>query len=200
MNYIYLLALAAIGALIGWGTNRIAVKLLFRPLKAYHIPILKIEIQGLIPKRKKEIAKVIGRTIENDFISLEEIMDEVLDKHESKNIMDIIKLKLRIVTAKKMPAFLPRTMREKIHTYIDDLVEEEGENMILELIDNMSRNANQNLQLASLIEEKINRFPIYKLEIILKEVARKELKHIEVLGGVLGFIIGLFQGALVLLL
>jgi len=200
MNYIYLLGLATIGAFIGWGTNHLAVRLLFRPLKSYRLPLTNIEIQGLIPKRKKEIAKIIGRTIENDFISIEEIIDEVMEKHHSGSIMDIIKVKLRTITAKKMPTFLPRGMKEKIHTYIDDLVEEEGENMILELIDSMSRNANQNLQLATLIEEKINRFPIYKLETIVQEVAKKELKHIEVLGGVLGFIIGLLQGALVLLI
>ncbi len=200
MNFLYILALATVGALIGWGTNRLAVKLLFRPLKSYRIPLVHVEVQGLIPKRKKEIAKIIGRTIENDFISIEEIIDEVLEKQRSGNVMDHIKAKLRSITAKKMPTFLPRSMKEKIHTYIEDLVEEEGENMILELIDNMSRNANQNLQLATLIEEKINRFPIYKLETIVQEVAKKELKHIEVLGGVLGFIIGLFQALLVLFL
>ncbi len=200
MNLIYLLALATIGAFIGWGTNRLAVKLLFRPLRSYRIPVVNLEIQGLIPKRKKEIAKIIGRTIENDFISIEEIIDEVLEKQRDGSVMDIIKTKLRNITAKKMPAFLPRGMKEKIHTYIDDLVEEEGENMILELIDNMSRNANQNLRLATLIEEKINRFPIYKLETIVQEVAKKELKHIEILGGLLGFIIGLLQGTVVLML
>lgn len=200
MDWIYVLALATIGAFIGWGTNRLAVKLLFRPLKSYRIPVINIEIQGLIPKRKKEIAKIIGKTIENDFISIEEIIDEVLEKQHEGNIMDLIKIKLRTITAKKIPTFLPKRMRDKIHTYIDDLVEEEGENMILELIDNMSRNANQNLQLATLIEDKINRFPIFKLETIVQEVAKKELKHIEVLGGVLGFIIGIVQGMIVILL
>ncbi|NBG89485.1 DUF445 domain-containing protein [Isachenkonia alkalipeptolytica] len=200
MNVIYLLTLAIVGSFIGWGTNRLAVKLLFRPLRSYRIPIINVEVQGLIPKRKKEIAKIIGRTIENDFISIEEIIDEVLEKQRDGNVMDIIKTKLRIIASKKMPTFLPRGMKEKIHTYIDDLVEEEGENMILELIDNMSRNTNQNFQLATLIEDKINRFPIYKLETIVQEVAKKELKHIEILGGVLGFIIGLIQGSLVLLL
>lgn len=200
MNIIYLLGLAIIGAFIGWGTNRLAVKLLFRPIRSYRIPLVNVQFQGLIPKRKKEIAKIIGKTIESDFISIEEIIDEVVDNHRGGNVMHIIKAKLRQITAKKMPTFLPRGMKEKIHTYIDDLVEEEGENMILELIDNMGRNANQNLQLATIIEDKINRFPIYKLETIVQEVAKKELKHIEILGGVLGFIIGLFQGTIVLML
>ena len=42
-------------------------------------------------------------------------------------------------------------------------------------------------------EEKINQFELEKIEEIILSVAKSELKHIEVLGGVLGAAIGLFQ-------
>ena len=59
-NFITILILTIVGGLIGWITNILAIKLLFRPIKPVKIPILNIEILGLIPKRKKEIAANIG--------------------------------------------------------------------------------------------------------------------------------------------
>ena len=47
-----------------------------------------------------------------------------------------------------------------------------------------------------MIEEKINAFDLIKIEEITLKIAQRELKHIEVLGGVLGAIIGLLQGIL----
>ena len=48
-NFITILILTIVGGLIGWITNILAIKLLFRPIKPVKIPILNIEILGLIP-------------------------------------------------------------------------------------------------------------------------------------------------------
>ena len=42
--------LIAAGAIISWFTNVLAIKMLFRPIKTFRIPLLNITIQGLIPK------------------------------------------------------------------------------------------------------------------------------------------------------
>ena len=64
-NFTTILILTIVGGLIGWVTNILAIKLLFRPIKPIRIPILNIEIIGLIPKRKNEIAANIGEVISN---------------------------------------------------------------------------------------------------------------------------------------
>ncbi|MGL5330495.1 MAG: DUF445 family protein, partial [Peptostreptococcaceae bacterium] len=51
--------LASIGGVIGYVTNVLAIKLIFRPIQPIKIPILNLEIIGLIPKRRDEIAKNI---------------------------------------------------------------------------------------------------------------------------------------------
>ncbi len=55
------------GGIIGWVTNYVAIKLLFRP----HIPfsILGYQVQGVIPKRRKEIARSMAKAIEKDLLS-----------------------------------------------------------------------------------------------------------------------------------
>ena len=51
-----------------------------------------------------------------------------------------------------------------------------------------------------MIEEKINQLNLKELEELILAIAKKELKHIEYLGGIIGLIIGLFQGILLLVL
>ncbi len=45
-----------------------------------------------------------------------------------------------------------------------------------------------------MVEDKINELDLYELEEIIIRIAKKELKHIEFLGLVLGFLIGIVQG------
>ena len=56
--------MALIGALIGGYTNHLAIKMLFRPHEAKYIGKWKVPFTpGLIPKRRDELAKQLGRTV-----------------------------------------------------------------------------------------------------------------------------------------
>ena len=56
------------------------------------------------------------------------------------------------------------------------------------------------MTVAALNINTINQLDLEKLEDIIIKVAKKELKHIEILGLVLGAIIGVLQGVLVIFL
>ena len=89
-NIIKILILAVIGGLIGYITNVIAIKLIFRPINPIKIPILNIEIIGLIPKRKVEIATNIGTIIEDQFLSVDEIIDDMITHKDKQDIIDYL--------------------------------------------------------------------------------------------------------------
>ncbi|RKD32587.1 hypothetical protein BET03_10620 [Thermohalobacter berrensis] len=191
--------LAIIGALIGWFTNIIAIKLIFRPIEPIVIPILNLKVQGLIPKRREEIAKSIGEVIEEELISIEEIIDKVIEKENLSDIVFVIKRKINEVLKDRLPAIIPTTFKNIIYSYVDDLVDKEGEKILKDLAEKMVHKATTKVRLSNLVEEKINSFELERIEKIVLSVAKKELKHIEVLGGILGFLIGTIQGILVIL-
>lgn len=56
--FLRILFMAIIGGLIGYITNVVAIKMLFKPYEPIKIPLTNIEIMGLIPKRRAEIAKM----------------------------------------------------------------------------------------------------------------------------------------------
>ncbi len=89
-----LLFLTLIGGLIGWVTNILAIKLLFRPIKPIKIPILNIEIIGLIPKRQKEIAKNIGEVIANELLTVDDLFSEIIKEDDKEDFNEYIKNKI----------------------------------------------------------------------------------------------------------
>lgn len=189
--------LSGIGALIGWVTNVLAIKMLFRPLEPIKIPVLNIEIQGLIPKRRDEIAKSIGKTIENELISIPEIVNEFLTENTKKEIIETIKMKLLGIIDKKIPFLVPISIKSKIIEYTKEQIELEAEPLIESIVNDFKESANEKVKIGNMVEQKINDFELIKIESIIIEISKKELKHIEVLGGILGFIIGLIQALII---
>lgn len=193
-----LLFLALVGALIGWLTNVIAIKLLFRPINPIGIKGTPFMIQGLIPKRKGEIAKSIGDVISDELVSMEVIVDQIIEDMDKKQIVEIIKEKIVIVANEKMPSLIPSMFKGMIIQNIESMIDENGEQIVTELGEKLSHKAIEAIDISKMVEDQINAFDFVKIEQMTLKIASTELKHIEVLGGVLGFVIGLLQGLLVL--
>lgn len=69
-----LLRMLSVTGLIGFGTNWLAIKMLFHP--RYKRPILG---QGLIPSRKERIALKLGQSISREIINPHLILDQIRD-------------------------------------------------------------------------------------------------------------------------
>lgn len=196
MLVVKVLVFALIGALIGWITNLIAIKLLFRPFYPIRVPVLNFSIQGLIPKRRDEIASSIGNVIEQQLLSFDELVDKVMEDKNISQIKTTIKNKINEVIRDKLPSIIPSFLKNMIYSYIDDFIEKDGDAIINDLIRKNIDKASKDISISEIIEDKIKAFEIEKIEEIIISIAKTELKHIEILGGVLGFIIGVVQGIL----
>lgn len=196
-NILKILVLASIGGLIGYITNIIAIKLIFRPIKPIKIPLINKEIIGLIPKRKAEIAANIGMVIEEEFLSLEDILDNIITEEDKQNVVEYIKIKVKLIINEKM-SLAPSSIKNLIQGYIVDIVEVEIKNSIDDLSKDLIIKANERINIQKMVENKIIELDLYELEDIILKIAQKELKHIEVLGLVLGFLIGIIQGIIII--
>lgn len=195
-----LLILACVGALIGWMTNVIAIKLLFRPVEPIRILGNKIMLQGLIPKRKSEIAKTIGDVIAEELVSMEQIVDQlIVDMDKGKIILEI-KRKVVEVADEKMPSMIPSMFKGLILQNIEKIIDENGDEIVVEMAEKLSHQAIKSVNISKMVENKIMGYDFLQIENLTLRIAKKELKHIEWLGGVIGFLIGLIQGMAVLYL
>ncbi|MDV4152203.1 DUF445 family protein [Clostridium sp. AL.422] len=198
-NFTTILILTIVGGLIGWVTNILAIKLLFRPIKPIKIPILNIEILGLIPKRKNEIAANIGEVISNELLSIDDILEQALNNSDGENFNSYITDKIKNIINEKLN-IIPMPFRMMAAPYIDEILNKEVPSAINEISSDLLVKAKENVNIQEIVEEKINELDLEQLEDIIIKVAKKELKHIEILGLVLGSVIGLLQGILVIFL
>ena len=193
INIIRILILAIIGGLIGYLTNVVAIKLIFRPINPIKIPILNIEIMGMIPKRKSEIAATIGQIISEQFLSIDEIIDGIITDEDKDNITNYIKLKIKLILDEKM-TLIPGTIKLLVQNYISDIIEDEIKSSIDELSEEIIIKANNRINIEEMVKNKINELDLYELEEIILTIVKNELRHIEILGLILGFLIGIIQG------
>lgn len=196
MIYIKFIMLPLVGALIGWWTNIFAIKLIFRPYKPIEIPFLGITLQGLIPKRRYELAENIGQTLEQEILSSDDIVDKLLSKESKEQLV----LYLRdIVTKKvydKLPDILPQSIKNSIVKYLADIIDEYARDIIENSKGLLTKKVREDIDLKQMVEDKINSFDIRELEQLIVKLSKSELKQIEVLGAIIGFFIGIIQALL----
>ncbi len=191
---IKLALIVGIGAMIGWVTNYVAIKMLFRPYKEINFGLFKI--QGLIPKRKHEIAISIADTVQKELISLKDVTStldgEELETRMGSMIDKILDEKLEEELTKKFPMlamFMSGDMLKKIKNMIKTSILENKDT----IIGMFSNYLEEKVSFREIIITNVDRFSLEKLEDITYSLAKKELKHIEVVGAILGGIIGFFQ-------
>ena len=98
MDYTEILRMLAgplIGAVIGYFTNFIAVKMLFYPKKERRIFGKRIPLTpGVIPKGRSRIASAAGKVIENHLLTKDDIIQHLLSERTEKAVADAVVRKL----------------------------------------------------------------------------------------------------------
>jgi uncharacterized membrane protein YheB (UPF0754 family) len=186
------ITIPAIGGLIGWMTNWLAVKMIFRPVKPRRI--LFFRIQGLVPRRQQELAKAIGNVVGTHLVEHKDvikslnkldfggILGRVLDRGLGPKIQELRSLPL-------IGGFLTEERIADIKKSITDSIMDHRESVL----DEVEKGLSKGLNVPKLVEEKVAAFEMLKLEKLILEVANRELRAIVILGGVLGILIGLMQ-------
>ncbi|AGM23266.1 MULTISPECIES: DUF445 domain-containing protein [Fusobacterium] len=196
-----LLIMIFISATIGWITNWVAIKMLFRPHKEINFGLFKI--QGLIPKRRAEIGSGIANIIQNELISVKDVISNI-DREEFSKRLDssidkVLEKNLKAKVKEKFPVlqmFFTDRMAKDVSNTIKDIIMENQEK-IFEIFSNY---AEENINFEVIISDKISNFSLDKLEEIITLLAKKELKHIEVIGAILGGLIGVAQYLITLII
>jgi uncharacterized membrane protein YheB (UPF0754 family) len=176
MGYLRFFIYPAVGSLLGFITNFIAIKLLFRPKRK------TLGIQGLLPKRKGEIARRAG-VIVNDYLVNSDEIRKKIDKDKLHEAIGRFMEKNKL-----MPWDIP-ILKNTVNKILSSLlIDRDGyfnRNVIEAVIDEG--------MVSDIVEKKINEFDVNELENLLKKASGPEINFIIFTGAILGFIIGLAE-------
>ncbi|MDD2792745.1 MAG: DUF445 family protein [Sediminibacterium sp.] len=198
MKLIYLIPL--ISAFIGWFTNWIAIKMLFHPREPKII--LGIRFQGIFPKRQQQFAQKLGKMVSRELLSFQDIETKISNPANVQKLMPFVEQHidhfLRVKLADQMPVISmfigDKTINQLKAVFIAELTE-----LFPVIMKNYMNNLQEELDLEKIVIEKVSGFSSDKLENMLNAIMAKEFRFVEIIGGVLGFIIGLIQVLLTLI-
>ncbi len=188
-----LLFLPVIGAFIGYSTNYIAIKMIFRPYKEYNI--LGLKLQGMIPKRRHELAVSIAETVDRELLSLKDFgraMKDVDLRISIYNIVaSVVEKKINLDIFERLPFLgsISNGLKLLLIESICNTILENFESIVEKIINELEKDTD----FKKIIVERIDSFNLEKLEQLILKVASKELRYITLFGGVLGFVIGVVQ-------
>ena len=188
-----------IAALIGWVTNYLAVKMLFHP--KLPIRLMGISIQGVFPKRQGQLAEKLGALVDQELFSVEEVSKKIKELSTSPRTMDQIGKRIeRTIREKLVKSFpmLSMFLSDGMVTKVTETFKEELRDFMAQSADDLSTKLERELDVRKMVREKVEAFSTEKLEEILVSLMKKEFRFIELVGALLGFIIGCLQVGLTL--
>lgn len=192
MKSIYLI-IPLLSALVGWGTNLLAVRMLFRPYTPRYF--LGFKLHGLIPRRQSELAVKISQTVEEELLSTEDIKQIASSPENIAAIVGMLERELEdniFQTLRKIPlasslldSSLPQTIKRMQLEYL--------KRKLPQLMSSILERMDNKIEFRSVVCKKIENYDFHELEAIIYRIAAKELKAIEYWGGLIGFLVGVIQ-------
>jgi uncharacterized membrane protein YheB (UPF0754 family) len=183
-----------VGGLIGWLTNYLAIKMLFHPRRPR--VILGFALQGVVPRRQRDLALKIGAVVEEELLKSEDILKAINTEEIRAHLASVVE------------ARLDRFLREKLFRgefLYERVLSREGfqrvkRSLVTELVNLFPLEVEaaltqlmEKIDIKKIVADRVEQFDFERLEHIVYRVARAELFWVEISGGVLGFLIGLMQ-------
>lgn len=191
---IALFSLPLISALIGWLTNYIAIKMLFHPRRPLNLGLFTV--QGILPRRQADIAVQLGRIVATDLLSSEDLVARLTNDNSRAVYRDFVDAEAEKFIVKKLYPSIPLSrvfLRTKTIARLKESLVDELLDKLPDMIARLTEPETGSLDIQQMVEAQVLAFSTDRLEKMLHEILSKEFRFIEVLGAVLGFVIGCIQ-------
>ena len=183
-----------VGGLIGWLTNFLAIKMLFHPRQPY--VIIGFLLQGVIPKRQRDLALKIGEVVEEELLHPDDILNTINTEELRAHLATVIEGRLdrflreklfrgEFLYAKVLSREAVQRMKRVLITELVSLFPLEVEATLKQFV--------EKVDIRKIVADRVEQFDFDRLERLVYRVARAELFWVEISGGILGFLIGLLQ-------
>ena len=158
--------------------------------------ILGITFHGIFPKRQQQFAEKLGKLVSAEFLSFDDIEQKISNPENLKQIMPMIEnhvddfLRNRLST--EMPV-ISMFIGDKTISKLKEAFMKEIETLFPQVMKKYASNLKEELDLEQIVITKVSGFSSDKLEEVLLQIMSKEFRFVEIIGAVIGFIIGLVQ-------
>lgn len=182
-----------VSAFTGWLASWILVKMLFQPKEPKKI--LGFTIQGIFPKRQRQVAEKLGKLVGAELFSFADPGKQVADPANFQKLMPLIEEHIDAFLRVKLPQKMPmigmfigdRTINELKAVFIEEL------ETLFPVVMKSYMAGLHTMDLETMVTERLSQFSIDKMEQALRATMGRELKQVGLLAAGIGFLIGFLE-------
>ncbi len=186
--------LPAAGVMVGYLTNWLALKMIFRPVVERRL--LGFSIQGLFFKRQKEVSETYASIVTERILTIENLFDFIVRGKDTRKITALLYKQISKITdniAHSFKSVINIFAGEKQLEIIKNIaVYRLKEELPLEIsvVYNYAENA---IGLKQIMAEKMSALPVNEFENFLHPVFQEDEMKLIIVGAVLGGLAGMIQ-------
>lgn len=189
-----------IGAVVGLGTNWLALQMIFRPLEPRKY-LGVVRYQGMFPKRQAEIAREYGEVAAAEIFTPANLFRVLLEGEAGVRVATVVirRVTEAIDASRSTVSMLTSTEVTDAHVReVQILLVSHIGGQLPELRAELEALVAKRLDVADLVEQRIAAMPKIDFERLLRGIFEEDEWILIAIGGVLGGAVGLLQAAVVL--
>jgi uncharacterized membrane protein YheB (UPF0754 family) len=182
------------GILVGYFTNYLALKLIFRPLNP--IKMGKINIQGMFIKRQVEVATEYSKIVSSKILTIENIFEYIIRGPSSAKLEKIVQGQIEYTineTAGILRSIVEISTGSKLFIHIRNIACFRFMQELPMNIRHVFGYAENALDLEHILRKKMIGLPPIEFEAFLRPVFKEDETTLIIIGAVLGGLAGLLQ-------
>ncbi len=182
------------GILVGYFTNFLALKLIFRPLNP--IKIGKLIIQGMFIRRQKEVAVEYSKIVASKIITIENIFEYIIRGPGSEKLEKIVQKQIEYTineTAGLLKSLVEISTGSQLFTHIRNIACFRFMQELPMNIRHVFGYAENALDLEHILREKMQGLSPLEFESFLRPVFKEDETTLIIVGAILGGLAGLVQ-------
>ncbi|CAK9015654.1 unnamed protein product [Durusdinium trenchii] len=188
------------GLIIGYFTNWIAIKMIFRPVWPHQYCGGRINVQGVFMKRQREASQKMAELICQNVVDARAMLHYMMKAPSSTGVEKVLQIYRKHVdrSVERSMGFASRVavVAPTVETRMDEL-KQDVEQFSLELLPQHSRAIEEYMDTAMNVQEtltwRLQRIPPPEFESIVHPIFEDDEWILLLVGGILGVLIGLLQ-------
>eukprot|EP00984_Skeletonema_dohrnii_P015382 scaffold6630_cov125-Skeletonema_dohrnii-CCMP3373.AAC.4 len=179
------------GFLVGWATNWVALKVIFRPLNP--IKIGCFTLHGIFLKRQMEVSETFARVNCVEILHTKAIWEEILSGPKSKNFFAMLRAHSIVFTERLVGGMKPITIAAMGSQQFSEMKEEIAQKIADKLPSVMPHSyeyTTEALDMENTIRERMQKLPYPEFEGVLHPAFEEDEILLILVGGLLGLVAG----------
>ncbi|RSM82243.1 DUF445 domain-containing protein [Kibdelosporangium aridum] len=194
-DWVVYVAMPFVAAALGYVTKRIAIEMMFRPLRFIGIPGTFLGWQGVVPRNAERMIRIAAEMLTTRLVDAREVFARVDPDRLARELETALLLEVDAITREVMAQHHPG-LWEALPVLAQDVVVKQVQagspEAVRKIVEALQDNIDQVLDIKELAVGVLRRDPALMVRLI-KDVSRPEMAFIARSGIYFGFALGLVQ-------